>query len=160
MKGLWKMRRYKIDSDDVKWTKYKIVVPTKEDAQEVMDALEHIHDSDIDTGFVTVCQLAHEYLTPEREPGCTHNNIIVDKELYEKLSKDEKNVIEYREWTITWDELNQSYKAQRNHPLEVDYLNLVGIGPAKPPHNWTIEMLVEAIENYESKAECEAMKDE
>lgn len=66
----------------------------------------------------------------------------------------------YGKWTITWDELNKSYKASRSSPLEVDELNLGGIGPAKPPHNWTIEMLIEAIDNYESKAEFNEKEDE
>jgi len=64
---------------DVTFTKYKIVVPTERDRNELIEAFEHIHYSDIDTNYVAVNQLAHEYLTP--------NNIIVDKELYEKLRK-------------------------------------------------------------------------
>ena len=43
-----------------------------------------IHYSDIDTDNVVVNQLAHEYLDDSVAEG-THNNIIVDKELYEKL---------------------------------------------------------------------------
>lgn len=64
---------------DVTFTKYKIVVPTERDRNELIEAFEHIHYSDIDTNYVAVNQLAHEYLTP--------NNIIVDKELYKKLKK-------------------------------------------------------------------------
>lgn len=44
------------------WTKYKIIVPREEDKQEIMDAMKHFHDSDINTNFMTVNQLAHEYL--------------------------------------------------------------------------------------------------
>lgn len=76
----------KIDFTKVEWTKYKIIVPTKKDRKELMNAFEHIHNSDINTDFITVNQLAHEYLTEEREPGA-YNNIIVDKELYKKLVK-------------------------------------------------------------------------
>ena len=68
----------------VEWAKYVIVVPTEEDRQELMEAFEHIHYSDIDTDNVAVNQLAHEYLCEEREPG-TRNNIVVDAEAYERL---------------------------------------------------------------------------
>lgn len=67
----------------VKWTKYVIVVPTEEDRNELMEAFEHIHYSDIDTDNIAVNQLAHEYLD-DREPG-TYNNIVVDPVAYEKL---------------------------------------------------------------------------
>jgi len=74
------------DIKDVNWTKYKIVVPTQEDKLELEKAFEHFHYSDIDTEYVTVNQLAHEYLTPERTGDTkTKNNIIVDKNLYDKL---------------------------------------------------------------------------
>ncbi len=51
---------------DVKWTKYKIIVPTEEDKQELLEAFEHLHYTDCDTNYITVNQLIHEYLTPER----------------------------------------------------------------------------------------------
>jgi hypothetical protein len=72
---------------NVRWTKYKIVVPTIEDKQELEKAFEHIHYSDIDTDNIAVNQLAHEYLTEEitGDPQ-TRNNIIVDEELYNKLN--------------------------------------------------------------------------
>ena len=54
---------------NVKWTRYKIVVPTEGDRQELMEAFEHMHYSDIDTDFVAVNQLAHEYLDEERMEG-------------------------------------------------------------------------------------------
>ena len=68
----------------VEWAKYVIVVPTEEDRQELMEAFEHIHYSDIDTDNVAVNQLAHEYMCEERETG-TYNNIVVDAEAYERL---------------------------------------------------------------------------
>ena len=72
----------------VKWTKYKIIVPTLEDKLELEKAFEHIHYSDIDTENIVVNQLAHEYLTEEvTGDSNTINNIIVDKELYNKLCK-------------------------------------------------------------------------
>jgi hypothetical protein len=72
----------------VKWTKYKIIVPTIEDKLELEKAFEHIHYSDIDTDNIVVNQLAHEYLTEERTGDCrTINNIIVDEELFNKLNK-------------------------------------------------------------------------
>ncbi len=73
---------------NVKWTKYKIVVPTLEDKLELEKAFEHIHYSDIDTDNIAVNQLAHEYLTEEiTGDHQTKNNIIVDEELYMRLSK-------------------------------------------------------------------------
>ena len=76
------------EMNNVKWTKYKIVVPTLEDKLELEKAFEHIHYSDIDTDNIAVNQLAHEYLTEERtgDPK-TINNIIVDEELFNKLNK-------------------------------------------------------------------------
>lgn len=72
---------------NVKWTKYKIVVPTLEDKLELEKEFEHIHYSDIDTDNIAVNQLAHEYLTEEVTGDTnTKNNIIVDEELYNKLN--------------------------------------------------------------------------
>lgn len=71
---------------DVTFTKYKIVVPTERDRNELIEAFEHIHYSDIDTNYVAVNQLSHEYLTPEVTGDERNiNNIIVDEELYKKL---------------------------------------------------------------------------
>jgi hypothetical protein len=77
----------KEELEKVRWTKYKIVVPTEEDKRELEMAFEHIHYSNIDTDNVAVNQLAHEYLTEEVTGNTqTKNNIIVDEELYNKLS--------------------------------------------------------------------------
>ena len=65
----------------VDWTKYVIVVPTEKDREQLMEAFEHIHYSDIDTDFVAVNQLAHEYLDESRNEG-SYNSIVVDPELY------------------------------------------------------------------------------
>lgn len=71
------------------WTKYKIIVPTEEDRQELMEAFEHFHyGSDTDTDNIVVNQLIHEYLDEERMEGAK-NNIIVDPDLYEKLDSSE-----------------------------------------------------------------------
>ena len=59
------------------WTKFKIVVPTEQDRKYLMEAFEHIHYSDIDTEFVTVNQLAHQYLDD--------NYIIINEDLYKTL---------------------------------------------------------------------------
>ena len=76
------------EMNNVKWTKYKIVVPTIEDKLELEKAFEHIHYSDIDTDNIAVNQLAHEYLTEEiTGDSRTINNIIVDEELFNKLNK-------------------------------------------------------------------------
>lgn len=74
--------------NEVVWTNYKIIVPTEEDKKELEDAFEHLHYTDCDTNLVAVNQLIHEYLTPERSGNPnSKNNIIVDKELFDKLSK-------------------------------------------------------------------------
>ena len=71
------------DWSNVPFTKYIIIVPTEEDRAELMEAFEHIHYSDINTDFIAVNQIAHEYLD-DLDVGGTRNNIIVNKELYEK----------------------------------------------------------------------------
>ena len=70
---------YKEDCSDVSLTKFKIIVPTEEDRQEVMKAFEHIHDANIDTEYVTVNQLAHEYSPlyydeKKKDPSTDHKN--------------------------------------------------------------------------------------
>lgn len=74
------------DLKNVKWVRYKIIVPTEEDKIQLEQAFEHIHYADIDTDIVAVNQLAHEYLTSEKTGDENiKNNIIVNKELFEKL---------------------------------------------------------------------------
>lgn len=74
------MKRYDDfeDISKVDWTKFKIIVPTEEDKEEIIEAIRHIHYADIDTDFVTVNQLAHEYLEG--------TNIIVDENLFKQVS--------------------------------------------------------------------------
>ena len=64
----------------IDWTKFKIIVPREEDKQEIMDAMKYFHDSDIDTNFVTVNQLAHEYLEG--------TNVLVAPVLFKKLCEE------------------------------------------------------------------------
>jgi hypothetical protein len=70
-------------SDDemknVKWTRYKIVVPTYEDKKEIMDTMRYFHDEMYDSDLITPNQMAHEYLGGD--------NIIVDVELFNNLNK-------------------------------------------------------------------------
>lgn len=72
--------------EKISFTKYKIIVPTDEDKKELEEAFEHLHYTDCDTNFVPVNQLIHEYYTAEvsGDPN-VRNNIIVDKELYERI---------------------------------------------------------------------------
>lgn len=87
------MKKYgDIDIKDIPWTKYKIIVPTEEDRQELMMAFRHIHDSDVDTENIVVNQLAHEY-----GPDNGKNNIIVDEDMYEK-AVDEYYVPKFNEF--------------------------------------------------------------
>jgi hypothetical protein len=74
------------DPTTFNWTKYKIVVPSIEDYDELKKAFRHFHDSDINTDYVTVNQLAHEYL--DIENGDLYKpNIIIDKTLYNALCR-------------------------------------------------------------------------
>jgi len=74
----------KEELNKIDWTKYKIIVPTEKDKKELEAAFKHIHYSDIDTNFITVNQLAHEYLNNEVEEG-SYNNIIVDEKLFKLI---------------------------------------------------------------------------
>jgi hypothetical protein len=67
------------DVKDIDWTKYKIVVPTNKDKKELMEAFKHFHDNSFDSEYVTVNQLAHEYIEG--------SNIIVDENSYDELSE-------------------------------------------------------------------------
>jgi hypothetical protein len=66
------------------WTKYKIIVPTEDDRQELMEAFEHLHYSDVDPNIIAVNQLIHEYRDSE-VADYAWNNIIVNPELYEEI---------------------------------------------------------------------------
>lgn len=83
------MRRYPKDATNIDWSKFKfvkfkIVVPTKQDASELKQAFEYIHNiQELDTDYVAVNQLAHQYLD---DGGC---NIIVDKKQYEELTNEQ-----------------------------------------------------------------------
>lgn len=76
-----RMKRYRdFKLENVEWTNFVIVVPTDRDKQEVQAALEYLHNSrDIDTDFIPVNQLVHEY-----DHGEGRSQIIVDKQLYNK----------------------------------------------------------------------------
>lgn len=71
--------------EDIRWTKYKIVVPTYQDKEDLEEAFEHLHYTDCDSNYVPVNQLIHEYL-PMRNDD-TKNNIIVDEELYNQIKE-------------------------------------------------------------------------
>lgn len=72
---------------NVEWTKFKIIVPTEKDKRELEEALHYLHNSDIDTDYIAVNQLVHTYLNEEEG---YENNIIVDKDLFEKLPEYKK----------------------------------------------------------------------
>ena len=78
------LKKYTDDKlSEIDWTKYKIVAETESDKEQLMEAFRHIHDSDVDTDYITVNQLSHEYLDI--------NNIVVGKELYHMISTLNKN---------------------------------------------------------------------
>jgi hypothetical protein len=60
------MKRYPEDDNKITsdiFTRYKIIVETEQDKQELKEAFKHIHDSrDIDNSYVIINQLMHEYL--------------------------------------------------------------------------------------------------
>lgn len=70
----------KYDVSKVDWTRFIIVVPSAADKKEVQAALEYLHYRDIDTGFVTVNQIVHEY-----DHGDNFTRIIVDPKTYKNL---------------------------------------------------------------------------
>lgn len=71
----------------VKFTKFKIVVPTKKDKKQLQAAFEYLHNQrTIDTDFIAVNQVVHEY--DYGEP-CKPDNIIVDKNLYKQLTENQ-----------------------------------------------------------------------
>ena len=87
-KRKYKLKRYEETVDDssaINFTKYKIIVPTKRDKKELLEASRYLHDLRcIDTDYITVNQLVHEYeLVGDYS---IHSDIIVDKELFEKLN--------------------------------------------------------------------------
>jgi lipoate synthase len=68
----------KEELDKIVYTKYKIIVPSEKDKEDIMNAIEDIHHSNVDSDIITINQLIHEYLEG--------TNIIVDNELYNKLN--------------------------------------------------------------------------
>lgn len=76
------MKKYEDFKNDIDFTKYKIIVPTNKDKKDLMEAFEHIHYSDIDTDFVTVNQLAHEYLNGD--------SILVNQKIFNLLETNGK----------------------------------------------------------------------
>lgn len=88
------MRKHDENIENQKWATYRIIVPTEEEKQELLEASEHIHDSDIDTDYIYVNSIAHIYYNP-------NYYVIVDKELYDKLEKeyqrDSKSIDEMEE---------------------------------------------------------------
>ena len=67
------MKRYdevplKIDDPSFPWTKFKIIAETEEDKKELLEAFEHLHWADIDTGFIAVNHLVHLYEDHPNDP--------------------------------------------------------------------------------------------
>lgn len=93
--------KYQMWSDDVKkmervckdktvFSKYKIVCPTRKDAEQLMLAFEYLYGVEgISMKFITVCQLLNEYSHPDKSDEET--NIVVSKEMYNLLKRKEKH---------------------------------------------------------------------
>lgn len=73
--------------ESIRYTKYKIVVPTERDRIDLKEAFEHLHNSDCDTNYVPVNQLIHEYLGREEYDSKIIGNIVVDRNLYDELNQ-------------------------------------------------------------------------
>lgn len=72
------------DIKKVKFVKFKIVVPTEQDKKELQAALEYMHDlREIDTDFIAVNQLVHEY--EHGDASDAYTNIVIDPNLFKKL---------------------------------------------------------------------------
>ncbi len=46
---------------NIKWPEYKIVVPTEDAKNEIIEALKEFHDSDFDSDIIACNSLAHQY---------------------------------------------------------------------------------------------------
>lgn len=63
----------------VEWTKYKIIVPTKEDKEELIQFFKYFHDEGYNSDFIVCNQLAHEYINGD--------NILVNKNIFNSLNE-------------------------------------------------------------------------
>lgn len=84
-KRKYKLKRYpENDEDSIRFSEYTIIVPTKRDRKELLEASRYLHDLRcIDTGYIAVNQLVHEY---EHKRKTLYSNIIINKELYDHLN--------------------------------------------------------------------------
>lgn len=86
-----RMRKYRKNMKDprkVPFVKFRIVVPTEDDKQQLLAGFEYIHDGPMlnDNDFIVLNQLAHCYVTPELEKGHP-DMIIVNDKLYTKMAQ-------------------------------------------------------------------------
>ena len=65
---------------NVKWTNYRIVVPSEADKEELKEAFKMIHNEGFDSDIIVLNQLAHMYLE-----SAADKMIVVNKDLYERL---------------------------------------------------------------------------
>ena len=80
-------RTHKDNLKKVKFIKFKIVVPTQKDKEQLQAAFEYLHNQwNIDTDFIAVNQVIHEY---DQDDPRIPDNIIVDKSLYKQLTKNQ-----------------------------------------------------------------------
>jgi|GEM_PF-3578759 len=74
------------DITKVKFTEFKIVVPTEEARQEIMAALEYLHNlKEVDMDFITVNQLVHQY--EHNDNSDKYSNVIVNSDAYHELQR-------------------------------------------------------------------------
>lgn len=74
-------------TDKVRWTEFLILVPSHVDRKEIQAALEYFHNlREIDTDFVTVNQLIHQYDGGNFDYK-KHGLVKVDKKEFRRLKK-------------------------------------------------------------------------
>lgn len=73
------------DYNDKFHPKYIILVPNKKDKEELKKAFEYLHDQDIDTNFVAVNDVVHEYLDNGSDGV---SQIMVNNKLYEEAREE------------------------------------------------------------------------
>ena len=65
--------------EKLNWAKFKIIVPTKEDAKKIRLAIRYLHDQDINTDYIWVNQIVHSYSEDE-------DTIVINDKLFDEIN--------------------------------------------------------------------------
>lgn len=88
-----RMRKYRKNAKDpwkIPFVKFLIVVPTEDDKKQLQAGFEFIHDSpvmDTEEDYIIINQIAHSYIDPEIEKGCT-SPIVVNPDLFREMQQE------------------------------------------------------------------------